>query len=72
MEAMERVVSGSTEADRKAEAKAVHDAEQELMDVLLKGVLSENGSLTPGVLISEEWLRLKRCPKELWKRKQMI
>ena len=59
--AVERLVSGSTEA----ETKAVHDAEQELMDVLLKGVLSDNGSLAPGVLISEEWLRLKRCPKEL-------
>ena len=64
MEAVERLVSFRT-ATHKAVHKAVHDAEQELMDSLLKGVLSENGSLTPGALISEEWLRLKRCPKEL-------
>ena len=58
---VERLVSGSTEAD----TKKVDGAEREL-NKMLEGLLSEDGvSLARSALIPEEWLRLKRCPKEL-------
>ena len=54
-------MSGSTEAD----TKKVDGAEREL-NKMLEGLLSEDGvSLARSALIPEEWLRLKRCPKEL-------